>query len=119
LLSAAADGGGRPRSPQASETERPAPGTKRPEPLDVLAAAADYVPVLLARLADGRIDLEAHRDVYRRGEDPWALVHRLAGAADLGSRPDWRRAAEVRGRREGLAREVSGQTPGLEAGEGG
>jgi L,D-transpeptidase ErfK/SrfK len=65
-----------------------------------------YAPVLLAELADGRVVLEVHRDVYRRADDPWRALQTLAASAP-GARIDWERARLVVAEREGIARDVT------------
>ena len=67
-----------------------------------------YEPVLLARLHDGQILLEAHRDPYRKkGDAPLQFIRKLAAANNLGQRIDWSKAAEVTSRNEGVARDIS------------
>ncbi len=67
-----------------------------------------YEPVLLARLEDGRIFLEAHRDPYRKKKDRNALqfVRELATANNLDQGIDWTKAAEVTSRNDGVARAI-------------
>jgi L,D-transpeptidase ErfK/SrfK len=66
-----------------------------------------YEPVLLAQLQDGKILLEAHRDPYRKkSDDPLQLVRKLAAANHVDQVIDWRRAAQVTSRNEGVAREI-------------
>jgi L,D-transpeptidase ErfK/SrfK len=72
-----------------------------------------YLPVMLAALPDGRIFLEAHRDVYGRADEPpLAAARRLADAAALAGRVDWERAARVVDQAEGIAREVGAAAGG-------
>lgn len=66
-----------------------------------------YVPVLLARLPDGRIFLEVHRDIYEQAGDPLETAHRLAEANGLAQQIDWERVAEVVRRQVGMARDVT------------
>ncbi len=67
-----------------------------------------YEPVLLARLSDGRIFLEAHGDPYRKkNRDALQFVRELAAANGLSQRIDWSKAAEVTSRNEGVAREIT------------
>jgi L,D-transpeptidase ErfK/SrfK len=54
-----------------------------------------YQPVLLARLHDGRIFLEVHRDIYRSAGSPLAQVHAMAERDDLTGHIDWDRVQEV------------------------
>jgi len=65
-----------------------------------------YAPVLLARLDDGRIFLEVHRDIYKQGGDPLKRVQNLAADARIDGEIDWQRVQEVVQRKEGVAREV-------------
>lgn len=65
-----------------------------------------YAPVLLARLDDGRIFLEVHRDIYKQGGDPLKRVQSLAADARIDGEIDWQRVQEVVQRKEGVAREV-------------
>lgn len=69
-----------------------------------------YQPVLLAVTGDGRILLEAHRDIYNKGSDPTQTVRDLAEAHGLSRDIDWPRADAVIAAQEGLAREVGRQT---------
>jgi L,D-transpeptidase ErfK/SrfK len=64
-----------------------------------------YQPVLLAVTEDGRILLEVHRDIYKKGIDP-QTVRDMAKANDLSQDIDWPRADAVIAAQEGLAREV-------------
>lgn len=66
-----------------------------------------YEPILLARLQDGRIYLEAHRDPYRKQKgDELQFVRQLAAANNVSNTIDWKKAAEVTSRDDGVAREV-------------
>lgn len=65
-----------------------------------------YQPVLLAVVDDGRILLEVHRDIYRKGIDPAQTVRGMAEANGLSRDIDWARADAVIAAQEGLAREV-------------
>jgi L,D-transpeptidase ErfK/SrfK len=68
--------------------------------------AVVYQPVLMAATADG-LFLEAHRDVYRRVAPGPDDVRRAAAAAGVAAHVDWKAAAAVLRRREGVARAVS------------
>jgi L,D-transpeptidase ErfK/SrfK len=48
-----------------------------------------YEPVLLTQMSDGRIWLEAHPDVYRRGRDPLLVTRELARRDELEGDIDW------------------------------
>jgi len=65
-----------------------------------------YQSVLLARLDDGRIFLEVHRDVYERNPDPRLDVERLARDQAIAAQLDWQRVGEAVRRKTGLAVEV-------------
>lgn len=65
-----------------------------------------YMPVLLAQLADGRIMLEVHRDVYKRGGNPLKRARNIAAQAGITDLIDWERVLQVIQGKEGLAREV-------------
>jgi L,D-transpeptidase ErfK/SrfK len=65
-----------------------------------------YQPVLLARLGDGRILLEVHRDVYQKRIDTGQTVRDLAEANGLSQDLDWPLVEQVIAARDGLAREV-------------
>lgn len=66
-----------------------------------------YEPVLLAEDARGRIHLEVHKDVYKKGGDPLEKAFALAALHGIEQRVDWERAREVVRRKEGLARDVT------------
>lgn len=66
-----------------------------------------YQPVLLARLPNGRLYLEIHRDVYKKAGDPLATVKHMAAAAGVESMVDWQKVTRVIQERCGLAEEVS------------
>ena len=66
-----------------------------------------YAPILLARLDDGRIFLEIHRDIYNKGHDPVQTVRELAMEKGISQDIDWDRAEEVINKQEGLAREIN------------
>lgn len=70
-----------------------------------------YQPVLLARVEDGRILLEVHRDIYSRGIDAAQTVRDLAQAHGLSQDVDWSLVDAVIAAREGLAREVGRTAP--------
>jgi L,D-transpeptidase ErfK/SrfK len=70
-----------------------------------------YQPVLLAVTGDGRILLEVHRDIYKKGIDPAQTVRSLAEANGLSQAIDWPKVDAVIAAQDGLAREV-GRLPG-------
>jgi L,D-transpeptidase ErfK/SrfK len=65
-----------------------------------------YQPVLLARVEDGRILLEVHRDIYDKGIDPAQAVRDLAEANGLSPNIDWALVDAVIAAQDGIAREV-------------
>jgi L,D-transpeptidase ErfK/SrfK len=66
-----------------------------------------YEPVLLAKLQDGRIFLEAHRDPYRKkSQEPLQFVRELAAANNIDQAIDWKKARDLTSRNEGVAREI-------------
>lgn len=66
-----------------------------------------YEPYLLARLPDGKIFLEVHRDIYGKRGPALPIVKTLADSNHLENLIDWRRAAEVIKRAHGIAEEVT------------
>jgi L,D-transpeptidase ErfK/SrfK len=65
-----------------------------------------YQPVLLAVIEDGRILLEVHRDIYKKGIDPAQTVRDLAEANGLSQAIDWPKVDAVIVAQDGIAREV-------------
>lgn len=65
-----------------------------------------YQPVLLAVIEDGRILLEVHRDIYKKGIDPAQTVRGLAAANGLSQAIDWPKVDAVIAAQDGLAEEV-------------
>jgi L,D-transpeptidase ErfK/SrfK len=65
-----------------------------------------YQPVLLAVAEDGRILLEVHRDIYKKGVAPAQTVRDMAEANGLSQDIDWPRVDAVIAAQDGLAREV-------------
>jgi len=68
-----------------------------------------YEPVLLARLPDGTLYLEVHRDAYRKAGDPFATVKQIAEASGVDSMIDWQKVRKAVRERRGLA-EIVGLT---------
>lgn len=73
-----------------------------------------YLPVLLAQLADGRIMLEVHRDVYKRGGNPLKRAQNLAAQAGITDLIDWEQVLQAIKDKAGLARAVHLRTAGTE-----
>ena len=65
-----------------------------------------YQPVLLAVIEDGRILLEVHRDIYKKGIDPAQTVRNLAEANGLSQAVDWPKVDAVIAAQDGLAEKV-------------
>jgi L,D-transpeptidase ErfK/SrfK len=76
-----------------------------------------YQPVLLAVIKDGRILLEVHQDIYKRGIDPAQTVRDLAQANGLSQAIDWPKVDAVIAAQDGLAREVGHLTGNGSKGE--
>ncbi len=66
-----------------------------------------YEPVLMARLADGRIFVEANPDAYGLASGGLANLEALADSRHLGNMINWRQVREALERSDGLARDVS------------
>lgn len=65
-----------------------------------------YEPFLLARMSDGKIYLEVHRDIYRKADPPLATVKKMAAAMGVESMVDWQGVRKVIQERHGLAQQV-------------
>jgi L,D-transpeptidase ErfK/SrfK len=66
-----------------------------------------YLPVMLARLDDGRMFLESERDIYHKGTGGIAAVRALAQAGRIDNQIDWFHAGQVVNDEEGIARDVT------------
>ena len=66
-----------------------------------------YLPLMVARLDDGRIFLESDRDIYRRGTGGIDAVRAVADANHLSNLIDWSRVGEVIRDEDGIARDVT------------
>jgi L,D-transpeptidase ErfK/SrfK len=66
-----------------------------------------YLPLMLARLDDGRIFLESERDIYRKGSGGIDAVKALARADKIDNLINWFRAREVVDDQDGIARDVT------------
>jgi L,D-transpeptidase ErfK/SrfK len=86
-----------------------------PDDIEALFDAVDlndhgeivYLPLMLARLDDGRIFLESQKDIYRKGTGGIDAVRALADASGIGSLIDWTRAGDVVRDEDGVARDVT------------
>jgi len=65
-----------------------------------------YRPVMLAAADDGRVFVEANRDIYNRLPDALQELRSAAEIQNLSNRIDWQAAEEVLHRAQGIAREV-------------
>lgn len=65
-----------------------------------------YIPLMMARLDDGRILVESDRDVYHRHSGGVETLRSLAAANHLSDSIDWNRVSDVVNAAEGIAREV-------------
>lgn len=65
-----------------------------------------YQTLMVARLGD-RIFLEVHRDAYRKGPDPLALLPVIAKTHNLESSLDWQIAKGIITKQDGVAHEVT------------
>jgi hypothetical protein len=89
-----------------------------PDDIEALFGAVDlndrgeivYLPLMLARLDDGRIFLESQKDIYRRGTGGISAVRALADATGIGSLMDWTRAGDVVRDEDGIARDVTSKS---------
>jgi L,D-transpeptidase ErfK/SrfK len=54
-----------------------------------------------------RLYLEVHKDIYKRGVSPLAIVRNLAEVNELDEAIDWDRVNAVIEERAGVAREIS------------
>ncbi len=66
-----------------------------------------YEPVLLGKLDDGRIFLEVHRDVYRKGSSDLEDLQAIAYSHNLENLINWSLSAEVVRKADGIARDVT------------
>jgi L,D-transpeptidase ErfK/SrfK len=65
-----------------------------------------YQTLMVARLGE-RIFLEVHRDAYRKGPDPLALLSGIAKTHNLESSLDWSIAKGIIAKQDGVAHEVT------------
>ncbi len=66
-----------------------------------------YASVLVALLNDGRIYLEVNPDVYDKGVNALRVLTELVQANHLTHRIDWKKAAQVVRKQEGIARQIN------------
>jgi len=66
-----------------------------------------YQPVLLARLDDGRIFVEANSDIYELAPNALKDLRALADSSHISNLIDWQRVKEALERKDGSARDVT------------
>ena len=66
-----------------------------------------YATVLLAQVPDGRIFLEVHHDIYKKGADPFKIARQLAKSNGVDQQIDWKRADAAIRRKDGVAVDVT------------
>jgi L,D-transpeptidase ErfK/SrfK len=71
------------------------------------AGSIIYQPLLLLRLPDGRVFVEVHRDIYKKGIDVYEVAKELANAEGAFELIDWEKVLSVVAAHDGIAREVS------------
>jgi L,D-transpeptidase ErfK/SrfK len=69
-----------------------------------------YLPLMLAKLDDGRVFLESEKDIYRRDTGGIDAVRALARANGIDNLVDWSVAGEVLNDQDGIARDVTATT---------
>jgi L,D-transpeptidase ErfK/SrfK len=69
-----------------------------------------YLPLMLAKLDDGRVFLESEKDIYRKGTGGIDAVRALARADGIDNLIDWNRAGETINDQDGIARDVTATT---------
>jgi L,D-transpeptidase ErfK/SrfK len=70
-----------------------------------------YRPIKLALTDQGRIYLEAHPNIYQKKMQPLAQLKELAWKNRLEDRIDWDLAAKILKAREGVARDITKESP--------
>lgn len=76
----------------------------------------EYFPLLLAE-DNGRVFVEVHRDIYRRGAPTISDLRALAAGLELEDLVDWARASEALQAHAGIARDVTLAVPAIRSGE--
>lgn len=66
-----------------------------------------YMPVKIARLENGRIFLEVHKDIYRKIQDLRDETKRLIEKAGLTGRVDWQKAEILLKEKSGIAEDIT------------
>jgi L,D-transpeptidase ErfK/SrfK len=72
----------------------------------------DYVPLLLTE-DNGRVFVEVHRDIYRKGAPAMSVLRALASGLELDDRIDWTRASDALRAQAGIARDVTLDAPAI------
>lgn len=68
-----------------------------------------YQPLLMA-VSNGRVYLEAHPNVYKKTENPYAEVLAIAEKNHISDNIDWQKVAQVMKTQDGIAQDVSRQS---------
>ncbi|MEQ1601218.1 MAG: L,D-transpeptidase family protein [Methylophilaceae bacterium] len=66
-----------------------------------------YQPLLLLHTPEGKVFIEAHRDIYKKGVVAYKMATELAEAAGIADKIDWQKTMSVIVAHEGIAREVT------------
>lgn len=85
-----------------------------PDDIEILFSQAEvgtigriiYAPLLLAE-SDGKIFIEAHRDIYNELDVPLVALQQMANDAMLSDRINWSLVADVLAQKDGVARDVT------------
>jgi L,D-transpeptidase ErfK/SrfK len=65
-----------------------------------------YAPVMIEKLAGGRVLAEVHPDIYNRYGSPLSALRAIAGSKNLTAEIDWDKAAEVAAERQGTPLDI-------------
>jgi L,D-transpeptidase ErfK/SrfK len=66
-----------------------------------------HEPAIVGRFIDGRIEVEVHRDAYRKGVDAVAAIRRMADEQGLAPWIDWDKVRAAADEKAGAMRDVS------------
>ena len=75
-----------------------------------------YAPVMIEKLADGRVLAEVHPDIYNRNGSPLSALWAIAGSKNLPAEIDWDKAADVAAQRQGTPQDIGFETRDSHAG---
>lgn len=71
------------------------------------AGSLIYQPALLFAAEDGRVYVEVHRDIYKKGADAHTIIRELADNEGVSSLIDWEKVTAAIDARDGQVREVT------------